>query len=132
MKNVLFALIFVSIFSSRLWAYSRTIDPIDTGGVVVSNSPATPTKVLSKNDFANRTWLLNLSTNTIYLVGPSTTSVSGDTPATFSISLTTGSFYLVGGSSVTFTPDGAEPYRGAMWAVSTGSGGSSLLRFRSE
>jgi hypothetical protein len=132
MKTAFFALILTGIFSYGLWAYSLAVDPVDTGGVVVSNTAASPTKVLTKNANIKRTWLINTSTNTIYLVGPSTASVSGDTAAAFSISLTTGSFYLVGGSSVPFTPDGSEPYTGAMWAVSTGAGGSSLLRFRSE
>lgn len=131
MKKLLFALILTGIFSSRSQAFELSVDATNTGSVVVSTSPVTPTQILTNSQAAMRTWITNYSTNTIYLVGPSTGSLT--TPATFSISLTTGSFYMVGGSSITFTPDGPDdPYRGPMWAVTSGGGGTSILRFRAK
>jgi len=114
------------------YAYSLTLDQTDTGSVVISNNAASPTKILTKNQAINRTWLINYSTNVIYVVGSSATSPSGDTPSTFSISLTTGSFYLIGSSTFTWTPDGTEPFTGSLWAVAGGTGGTSLMRVRSK
>lgn len=132
MKKLLFALIFTGIFVSRSYAFELSVDLTNTGSVTVSTSPVTPTQILTNSQAAMRTWIMNNSTNTVYLVGPSTTSLT--TAATFSISLTTGSFYLLGNSSSTFfTPDGFnDPYRGPMWAVTSGGGGTSILRFRAK
>ncbi len=131
MKKLLFALIFTGIFAQAIFAaesFELTFDLTDTGSVAVSTSIVTPTQILSNNPAAMRTLIINTSTATVYLVGPSTVSLT--TPATVSTNTATGSFYLVGGSTVNWSPDGAGPYTGPMWATTSAGPGISITRVR--
>lgn len=142
------ALVFAFGFCAGLaWSFSLNFDPNQTGSIVVSNNPAAPTQIFTNDLAATRTYIINTSTNNLFLVGYSTTSVLSISSASIvSTSLTNGSFFIQGatstitnGSSLTpivFSPDGSlDPYRGPIWAVSGNTGSSSftsIQRFRAH
>lgn len=137
MKKILwvFGLLVVLATSSKAdqtATVSLIMDPTDSGEVVISTGPSTPTQILSNNPSALRTYIINLGSNTVFLAGgnPSaTTPLTTFTP--FSVSISTGSFFLVGSSgTVTFSPDGVVPFTGPMWAFAQGQGGTTLQRAR--
>lgn len=103
-----------------LWARELTIDTTDSGSILISTSSLTPTLILSNNPAALRTYIVNPSSNVVFLSGMSTTSTS--TPAPFSLSTSTGSYFLaVSTPNYVFSPDGpSDSFTGPMWAVSPG------------
>ena len=118
-------------------AFEMQIDPTYTGSVAVSTSVNSPTQLFVSDLSAMRTYVVNTSTNVVYIVGMSTTAANPvTTPSLFSISLTTGSFYIpaaVGISSPTWSPDGPiDPFRGPLWAVANSQGGTVIQRFRAK
>jgi hypothetical protein len=96
----------------------------DSKTLTISTTTSSPTQILTKDSYVQRTYIVNTSTFTIFI-----SSVSSN------ISTTT-SFGIPGvsaGSSVIFTPDGTNaPYEGAMWAVTTGQTPPSISIFRSK
>lgn len=83
-----------------------------TSRVCVSTSTASPTTILSANGYAQRTTLINGTTNYIMI---------GDADTVFSASDSTGTARIPASSS--FSPDGNnQPWRGTLRGVSNGSG----------
>lgn len=119
-------------------AVSQNLDPAQCGTKVLSIDGSAPTQIFLNDSAANKSWVLNTSTNVVYIVGYSTTSFQQKgTNATFSISLSTGSFYLPAVAANTqpipFYLDGPnDPFTGPVWAVAAGQGGSTLLRCRTH
>lgn len=80
--------------------------------VCVSTSTASPTTILSANNQAQRTTLINGTTNYIMI---------GDADTVFSTSDSTGTARIPASSS--FSPDGNnQPWRGVLKGVSNGAG----------
>lgn len=110
-------------------------DQGDTGSIVISTAPTTPTQIFSNSAAALKTSLTTNSTNAIFIVGGSSTAANPmSTFSTFSISLTTGSYYVPPqNSTITFTTvsfDGVVPFQGPLWAVAQGTGGTFIIRQR--
>lgn len=121
----------VLVFSGFALARELTIDPTDSGSISVSTNAVSPTLILTNNPAALRTYILNMSTNNIYLGGLPSTVISTSTPAAFSISTSSGNFYIAGATApfagaplipTFFSPDGpGDSYTGPLWAVSSGT-----------
>lgn len=131
MKKLL-SIICIAGLTSTCWARTLTMDTTDSGAIIVSTAPTSPTQILSYNPNAVRTIIINPSTTTVFLSGMTSTSTS--TPFAFSISLTTGSFYIAGSTTTqtnTFSPDGPyDSFTGPLWAVTNGGTGTSIERVR--
>jgi len=138
----LFAAILIPFVTAAAFAFEFNIDPTQTGSIVVSSNPGSPTQIFVNDMSAMRTYIVNSSTNNIFIVGFSTTSaLSVSSASVVSTNLSTGSFYIAGATTTVangpvvptiFSPDGVnDPYRGPIWAVSGGSG-SVIQRFRAH
>lgn len=80
--------------------------------VCVSTSTASPTTILEANNYAQRTTLINGTTNYIMI---------GDADTVFSASDSTGTARIP--ASTSFSPDGNnQPWKGKLRGVSNGSG----------
>lgn len=137
MKKILFASIIASIFAFRAMAFEFNIDPTQTGSILVTSTASTPTQIFTNDPSAMRTYILNLSTANIFIVGFSTTgSASPSTAGTISTSLASGSFFIppsTGSIQNFWSPDGVnDPYRGPMWATASGATGAVIQRFRAH
>lgn len=90
----------------------------------ISSTTSSPTQILSDNQFIQRTWLVNLSSNPVMI-------------STFSHTFVFGSEMEIPGSTV-FSPDGPQvPYWGPLFAVQTAtstalptSNSISVMRFK--
>lgn len=109
----------VAFADSGSYTPCLNLDPT-SGSVVISTTPATPTKLMPKNMLTQRTWIINTSTQTIFLVGDSTTTFG--TAQVVSTSTVNGSFYLPGFVTPDYLPWSPDsptgPYQGDLWAVS--------------
>jgi hypothetical protein len=131
MRTLFNALGLLSLLSVSAFAFSLNLDPAQTGAVLISSVPATPTQVFTSDLAATKSVIVNTSTATIFIVGYSTTSASNGA-ATISTQTTTGSFIVPGGST-TFTLDGNnDPYRGPLWAATNGNGNIVIQRLRTH
>lgn len=142
MKRLLIISIFIVLTAAVAKAFEENIDPNQSGSIAISGTAGAPTQIFTNDPTAMRTYIVNITTNNIFIVGYSTTSaLSISTFSTVSTSLVSGSFFIpastntvTGGAPVpvVWSPDGGtDPYRGPMWAVS-GNGGVSITRFRAH
>jgi len=129
---------FLIFFAASLAvAFSINLDPSQSGGLVVGANAGSPTQVFTRDPLATKSCVINISTNTIYFVGFSTTSyLQQATNAPVSVSVSTGSFSLPGTSATIpaqqFCFDGNDgPFTGPLWAVSGGAG-SPIQRVRTH
>lgn len=136
MKKLLAVLL---LFPPLAFAGSLSLDPNQCSALAISTSPVTPTQIFAADAQATKTYVLNVSTNPVYIVGFSTTSVLGiTTNAAFSISLSTGSFYLPAVAAnvqpIAFELDGPDtPFTGPLWGVSASNGLTmTILRCRTH
>lgn len=95
----------------------------DTGCVVLSTTPASPTQILSTDSTVKRTVVVNPTAELVFVSYNNTT---------ISTSTASGNFYIPANSS--WSPDGPlDPYIGSMWAVQTGTGtAQGICRQRSK
>lgn len=134
----------IALFASMGYAFEFNIDPTQTGMIQISTNSATPTQIFNNDPSAMRTYIVNTSTNAIWIVGFSTTtaiSISSASVVNVSTTSASGSFFLPAEANssnftnqpIYFSPDGPiDPYRGPMWAVSAGQGGAFIERFRAH
>lgn len=112
------------------YARSVSIDPNQSGSLSVSLVGTSPTQIFTNDPSAVRSYIVNTSTNVLYIVGYSTTSALGiGTNGAFSISLTTGSFFIPATAAnvqpTLFSLDGPnDSFTGPVWAVLAGTGGT--------
>lgn len=124
-----YAFTFIALLAAAV-AYGRslTADTTQTGTVNCTALAGSPTLVFSNDPNATKSFVVNYSTNNIFLGFQSTTSTA--TPAAFSISTSSGNFYLVANSTLTWSPDGTQDnFTGPMWCVGGGQG-APLTRIR--
>lgn len=137
MKRLYAGVLVIPFLAGMVLANSLNIDPGQSGAVIVSANAGSPTQLFTSDFAATKTCLVNISSNTIYVVGYSTTSAKSITVnANFSISQSTGSFYLPGTASSTNPPqycfDGpGDPFTGPLWAATT-SGGNIVVKMRNH
>lgn len=137
MKKLL-AAVLIPILSAWAAARSLNLDPNQCSALSIGIVATSPTQVFTNDPAATKSYVINTSTNVVYIVGYSTTSArSISTNAAFSISLSTGSFYLPAVAANTqpipFVLDGpADPYTGPLWAVAGPSGAAVILRCRTH
>ena len=138
LKRLSAALLIVTA-TKMAFAYSSNLDPNQSGSIAVTTSTSTPTQIFVQDSQATKTCVVNTSTNTVFFVGYSTTSAkSTGVNAVPSTNTTTGSFYVQGtlnGSQVLqalpFCFDGlSDAFRGPLWAVAAGGGGTVIQRLR--
>jgi len=99
----------------------------DTGTISISSDTTSPTKILTKEAFVQRTWIINQNNFDIYV-------------SSFSTNFSTSTFFKIpatGGTTnppVIWSPDGPNaPYAGQMYAVSVPTSTAGKLSiFRSK
>lgn len=131
------------VLAATLWplppAFASTnLDPNQCSSLQIATTN-TGTQIFAQDPAATASWIVNVSTNTVYFVGGSTTSASGvAAAAAFSISLTTGSFRLPGVAAnvqpLIWTLDSPNsPYTGPLWGVAASDGAAmTILRCRTH
>lgn len=141
MKRFLTALTILLSSAYIAHAYSMLPDPNQTGSIAVSTGTQSPQQIFTSDLNATRTFIVNTSTNNIFIVGYSTIgAVNVSSWSSVSNNTTTGSFYILGTligpttvQATNWTPDGPnDPYRGPLWAVAGGQGGTVIQRFRAH
>ena len=144
MKTIVLTAYVVLMAALSAWAFEENVDPNQTGSILISNNALAPTQVFLNDPSAMRTFIVNTSSNNVFIVGYSTSSqLSISTFSTVSTSLSTGTYFVAAGTSTfsniatpntytTWSPDGMnDPYRGPLWAVSSGNG-AVIQRFRAH
>ncbi len=127
--------IFLLTLGVNAFARSLSIDPSQSGSLAISSDSSNPTQIFSNDPAAVRSYIVNTSTNVLYIVGFSTSSNKSVTQsATFSISTTTGSFFIPATAAnvqpTLFSLDGPnDSFTGPVWAVAP-SGGMNIERIR--
>lgn len=111
-----FTLSAVCLYAWDSPAQSVTLTP-NSRQIVVSTNTATPSKFLDSDPFAQRSYIINTSSFTIYLSSTATTintAIAVFIPPAFTIS---------GGTlPYTFSPDGVNsPYAGNLFGVANGN-----------
>lgn len=122
--------VFAFLIPQLVFARALTVDTTQTGALNCTSNASSPTTVFTNDPAATRSYVINISSNPVYLGFQSTTSTS--TPSAFSISLSSGNFSIPANSSSTivFSPDGTnDVFTGPMWCVSGGTG-SPIERIR--
>ena len=133
----LFAGLLIPFLAATAFGNELNIDPNQSGNIAIGTNTSSPTQIFNNDAAATKTCVVNISTNTVFFVGYSTTSYAGiGTNATISTSSTAGSFNLPGSSTnlaaQQFCFDGAAgPFTGPMWAVSA-TGGNVITRIRTH
>jgi hypothetical protein len=116
---------------------SLNLDPNQSGAIAIGTSTTAPTQIFTNDEAANRTCVINTSTNTVFFVGFSTFAAAGiGTNGVISTNATTGSFAIPGSGAtvppITFCFDGVDgPFTGPLWAVCA-TGGNVIQRIRTH
>lgn len=128
MKRIWFGILISC--STLSWAWGppdgSLVITSDTRTVSVSTAQASPTQLLTRDSFIQRTWIMNYSSCTLF-VSSTSTSVS------FATSFQIPAFSTAGPSY--FSPDGVNaPFWGALWGASNcqGTSNSSAGIFRTK
>lgn len=133
MRKTIASILLVLTTAVCAFAASLNIDPAQSGSVLCGSATSNPTQLLLNDPAATRTYIVNLSTNNVFIVGYSTiTPIGISSAAIVSTSLVSGSFYI-GAATTTiangpnipsyFSPDGPfNAYTGPMWCVGGGQG----------
>lgn len=102
----------------------------DTKTVTLSTTPTSPTQILTRDSYVQRTYIINNSSFTIFFSTVSTILSTSTTNGSFSVK---GNSTATGGATI-FSPDGVNsPYQGPMWAASeTTASPPSISIFRSK
>lgn len=140
MRRILWTALWIMGCAWSAHAFEFNVDPTQTGSISVSTMSSTPTQIFNNDMSAMRTYVVNTSTQNVFIVGFSTSALSLSSAAVVSTSLSSGSFYiqgtLIGSTTIqatTWSPDGmTDPYRGPLWAVSGGTGAVFIQRFRAH